>query len=85
MHPYVSVCALFRTTQRNKKLPPSLARLVPPPSRIEAKLVCVANTSSTASGPLDVFEENSTVACDMLPKGEGFGEITAARLSVDET
>ena len=40
------------------------------------------NTSSTASGPFDVFKENSTVACDMLPKGEGFGEITAAHPSI---
>ena len=32
-------------------------------------------TSSTAS----------KVACDMLPKGEGFGGITAVRLSVDGT
>ena len=31
------------------------------------KFVYVTDTSSTASGPLDVCEANSTVACDMLP------------------
>ena len=34
----------------------------------------ISLTSSTASGPLDVCEANSTVACNMLSMGEGFGE-----------
>ena len=34
------------------QLPPSLARLVPPPSRMEAKLVCATNYSSTASADI---------------------------------
>ena len=38
------------------------------------KFVYVTDTSSTASGPLDVCEANSTVACNMLSIGEGFGE-----------
>ena len=38
------------------------------------KKVFVSLTSSTASGPLDVCEANSTVACNMLSRGEGFGE-----------
>ena len=42
----------------------------------------ISLTSSTASGPLDVCEANSTVACNMLSIGEGFGKIAAAQPSV---
>ena len=37
----------------------------------------ISLTSSTASGPLDVCEANSTVACNMLSIGEGLIEIIA--------
>jgi hypothetical protein len=36
----------------------------------------VCNYSSTASGPLDVCNANSTVACDKIPsQGKAFGNI----------
>ena len=60
------------------QLPPSLARLVPPPSAGRQNLFVSRTPHPSRPSHKGSVDPPS-------PTGEGFGEITAARLSVDGT